>query len=95
MVVLPGGVYCGSNAMKKTLYLDSLLTNVSCLCHNLCNPHVVSLLDGVSRPHCFGLIYTFTCTIIINVYNVRIVLMTKQCYTIRYFIFTKYKVLEN
>ena len=47
------------------------------------NPYVVSLLEAVRRHYCFGLIHGYTCTII-NLYNVRMLLITKVIYKRNY-----------
>ena len=69
------------HVVKTSTRNCSAKTRRSMFC--LCNPYVVSLLEAVRWHHCFGLIHMFTCiTIIINVYGVRMLLITRLSYTI-------------
>ena len=70
------------NLAEPTLARLRDFTEKTDIIFRLCNPSVVLLLEAVRRQHCFGLIYRFTCIILINVYNVRMLLITKLSYKI-------------
>ena len=78
---LPSNHQCHSNFTERTLARMHNFAKKRMLC--LYNRYVVSLLKAVRQHHCFGLIYIFSCVIIVSVYIIyNMVLMMKLSYKI-------------